>query len=100
VYIYSIFKENNINFTVILFPYEYQLREGSQDILFPQKILKKYFDLYNISYIDTYDALNKYIRDMNLKPKDLFLFNDPIHLSENGHKIVAEILNNEIKERN
>lgn len=99
-YICSILKENNIYFTVILLPYEYQLREGSQDILFPQIILKNKFDLYNISYIDTYDALNKHIQNMNFKPKDLFLFNDPMHLSENGHKIVAEILNNEIKEIN
>ncbi|MBF0458174.1 MAG: hypothetical protein HQK99_09795 [Nitrospirae bacterium] len=72
-----------IPFTVIIAPYEAQLRKG-EALLQPQKKLSAFFSSNGIDYIDPVpDFLAA-----GVSSKELYLFCDPMHLSEKGHRVM------------
>lgn len=78
------------NLIIILLPYEYQTRNCSENVLKPQKTIKKILDDLNINTKDlTRVFCNK------KKSKKYFLKFDPMHLSKNGHALVYNSLLNE-----
>jgi lysophospholipase L1-like esterase len=81
---------------MVILPYEYQLRVGTKDILLPQKLITEAAKEQHLTVIDLYDQVNQYIKQHKLKPKYLFLYNDPEHFSALGHKIVAELIYREL----
>ena len=83
----QILSKNNIKFKVLIMPYAYQLETVNQNLLLPQKLLKDYLAKNKINY---YDAYPDFAKTKNIS--DLFLPYDPNHLSENGHKILASII--------
>lgn len=52
-------RARNIEFTILLSPYEYQLRKKEDQYLLPQKILTTYFQEQGIPYIDAYESLER-----------------------------------------
>lgn len=91
----EILKSNGIKLTVIISPYEYQLRKVSRNInlLLPQKILSNYMEKRKINFINAYQDFNSYQGNS----KDLFLPYDPMHFSAEGHKIIFDIMNKDMK---
>ena len=78
------------NLIIILLPYEYQTRNCTENVLKPQKTIKKILDDLNINTKDlTRVFCNK------KKSKKYFLKFDPMHLSKNGHALVYDSLLNE-----
>jgi len=92
-HISEVLLDENIKLKIILFPYEYQLRTNTH--LEPQREYKIFFIQNHIEYMDLYDYLHGYIRNHNIAANKLFLFNDAMHFSEVGHKVISKyILNN------
>lgn len=80
-------KKRNIKFVVFLNPYEAQLRANDEADMMPQRKLEQFFRRRDIAYVNTTDKFRE------VKPStDAFLFADPMHLSERGHKIVFDAL--------
>lgn len=86
--LYNICNENKIKFTIVLLPYEYQLRNKElKEVWAPQELLIKYFEEKTIPYI--------YINNLGAESSKLFyLYADGMHLSAKGHKAVADIVIN------
>ena len=84
---------------VFILPYEYQFRSGSKEYLLPQEMIMTATKGLNLDIIDLFDPMNKIIIEHNFNSKRLYLFNDPCHFSNEGHRIVAEIIYNEIARR-
>jgi lysophospholipase L1-like esterase len=74
--------KSNIDFMIVILPYEYQLRMG--DLKIPQVLLNNYFTKHGINTLDMYDDFTLF------DSESYFLYGDPMHLSPLGHKIVAE----------
>jgi len=77
---------------VIILPYEYQLRENNDGNLLPQKTLLSIAKEENIPIIDLYGSLSDYLINYKLKSNFLYLYNDPMHFSKNGHKILSDLI--------
>ena len=78
-------RANLIRFETLLLPYEYQLRGENHDQLFPQSLMENGLRLNGIQCINPI----KWILRQNIQSKKLFLFGDGIHLSNYGHRIIA-----------
>ncbi len=76
----------NIRFTVVILPYEYQLRNFYDNEYHQQDLIKEFFNKNNIHY---YDSM-KYLKKQTKNPKTLYLYADGIHFSNMGHKLIAE----------
>lgn len=74
--------KSNINFILVILPYEYQLRMG--DLKSPQVLLKKFFKDHKIKTLDIYKDFTL------LNSESYYLYGDPMHLSPLGHEIVAK----------
>ena len=83
----------DIDFTVVILPYEYQLRTGDEQYLLPQKRLAAYFDEKGIDYIDAYDYFKRTGRS-----KDYYLYADFGHFSKKGHQMVFNLMKERLKE--
>tara|TARA_Y100000589_G_scaffold327324_1_gene368914 strand:+ start:4463 stop:5485 length:1023 start_codon:yes stop_codon:yes gene_type:complete len=94
----EIFKQKNIELTVIISPYEYQVRnaEVNNNLLLPQRFLKVFLKKNKIIYIDAYP---KFL-ESGFKSSDLFLPYDPMHLSAKGHRILFEIVQKDLMNSN
>lgn len=86
-------RSRNVEFTIIILPYEYQLRMKTQQNLLPQKRLDAYFAEKGIPYIDAYD----YFARAGGDEKEDFLYADFCHLSKKGHKLVFDLLKERLK---
>lgn len=82
----------DIKFTVIILPYEYQLRKKDAQYLLPQMVLADYFKKRNISYLDCF----QYFRDSGVNSAQLYLYGDSMHLSELGHRAVFRLLSENV----
>lgn len=85
-------RRRNIRLTVIIGPYEYQLRPGVDDRE-PQNKLSSYLAAKDIRMIDAYEAFQR-----SGLGSQAFLFADPMHLSQAGHKIVFDILQSDLSQ--
>lgn len=81
-------QERHISFDLCLLPYEYQLREGD---FTPQNLLKEAIK-NKLNVLDPFQVE----ADKNLNSKTYFLYGDGIHLSNFGHKYIAEFLLNQM----
>ena len=86
-------RTRNIDFSVVILPYEYQLRMKGEPYLLPQKRLAQYFRENGIRYIDAYE----YFERAGLDTKETFLYADFCHLSKTGHQIMANLLKEHYK---
>lgn len=77
-----------IDFTVVILPYEYQLRKKEDQNLLPQKRLSAFFEEKKISYIDAYDYFVRQGGD----EKDDYLYADFGHFSKQGHSVIFNLL--------
>ena len=85
-------KKIETKFYVIILPYEFQTRNCSNEILFPQNNIIKILDNLDVKFED----LTKYFCKQ-IKPKELFYKFDPMHLSKEGHMLVYNLLYDKIK---
>ncbi|MGB7923337.1 MAG: SGNH/GDSL hydrolase family protein [Pyrinomonadaceae bacterium] len=81
-------RERNIELTVVITPYEYQLRKKEAQYLLPQKVLTTYFQEHGIPYIDTYEYFDRAGGD----GRQYFLYGDFAHFSKKGHQVVFDLL--------
>jgi len=82
----------NLNLKIILLPFEYQTRNNcSSNFLLPQDKLITIFKNKDVEYINLTNNFCSHI-----KPNDLFLKFDPVHLSEEGHDFVFNLIKNKI----
>jgi len=84
----TLLAQKGIPFTVIIAPYEYQLRDPQVENLLPQKKLTDYFSDQNIDFID---STPKFLQ-RDVESWRFFLPYDPLHFSELGHAVMYEIL--------
>lgn len=85
-------KAAGIESTVIILPYEYQLRMNQVHYLIPQKIVSQYLTAHDLPSIDAFPDFQA----MGRPSKDFFLLGDHMHLSPLGHKVAFNILNRTI----
>lgn len=81
-------KKNDVDFTVIILPYEYQFRKINIDVLKPQKLLTEFFQKTGIESCDLYPCF----RGLGGDPKRFYLYGDGIHFSEAGHKVIFDCI--------
>ena len=81
--------ERNIQFDVILIPYEYQFRspEPERDRFAPQQFLSKALDGVGIRH---YDAAPAFAAAQQIK--SLYLNGDGMHLSDQGHVVMTRYM--------
>ncbi|MBI5729819.1 MAG: SGNH/GDSL hydrolase family protein [Ignavibacteriales bacterium] len=85
----SIARSKNVDISVIILPYEYQIRNFNKKELFrPQKLFQKKLESTGIKIFDISEDFKPYTNDS----KSLYLFGDGIHFSELGHKLISKIL--------
>jgi len=77
---------------LFIFPYEYQLRAGSLEVLEPQTIIKEAGHRAGVTIYDLYDELAEYLKANRLPSKAIYLFNDPLHFNSVGHHAIAELV--------
>jgi len=95
-YINDALKMKGIDFTVLIAPYEAQLRYPDQSrYRVPQALLTAYFDDNDIRYIDTTYRFQDQLDDKS--SRDFFLYRDAAHFSELGHKVIFDIMFEDIK---
>ncbi len=80
-------KEHKAQFVVFLNPYEMQIRERENANFDPQNRIESFLREKGISFVDTRDRFKGLPTS-----KDAFLFADPMHLNETGHRIVFDAL--------
>ncbi|MBK7630677.1 MAG: SGNH/GDSL hydrolase family protein [Ignavibacteriales bacterium] len=79
----------NIPISIILLPYEYQIRNLGKPAFFePQKLIKANLDSIDVELIDCAFAFKDHIKTSN----KYYLWGDGIHFSEDGHKLIAEFI--------
>lgn len=84
----EICKNNQILFNIYLIPYEFQMRNKTEPLREPQKLMLKTLESMCIL---AFDAM-PYMLSKSDKSKDLFLIGDGIHLSNKGHHILADFI--------
>jgi len=85
-------KKKDIAFTVIIMPYEYQLRSSDEKLMLPQQKLIEFFKNKKINYIN---AVTKF-RKSAIASEDLYLAYDPTHFSGKGNEILFNVIAGEI----
>ncbi len=84
-------KSKKLKVTYVILPYSYQTKNNcNKNILFPQNKIKNIFSELKIS---VYDFTKEFCLESK---KRLFLNYDPVHLSEDGHFFVNNLLINKI----
>lgn len=81
-------RNRNIDFEIVILPYEYQLRTKEEQFLLPQKLLTAHFKEKKIPHIDIYPDLERAGGDQ----KKNYLYADFCHFSREGNQLVANIL--------
>ena len=81
-------QERHIAFDLCLLPYEYQLREGD---FRPQNLLKEAIE-NRLNVLEPFQVE----ADKNFHSKAYFIYGDGIHLSNFGHRYIAEFLLNQM----
>jgi lysophospholipase L1-like esterase len=88
-------RQRQIAFTVIISPYEYQLRANATlpapggDIFLPQRVVTEFLKSKGIDYVDATAAFKR--AGVADKSK-LFLKFDPMHFSAAGHRVMYDVI--------
>lgn len=81
--------ERGIEVTVVLLPYEYQLRQSrGEGIRRPQEQMSTHLEPFGIIPLDP----SSYLLDRVEDPAELFLYGDGIHFSSRGHELISRFL--------
>ncbi|MFH1395479.1 MAG: hypothetical protein ABIH09_04905 [Candidatus Omnitrophota bacterium] len=88
-------KSKKVTFTVIVMPYEYQLRNDDEKLKLPQQGLSRFFRDKGVHYID---AMPEF-RDSGIASKNLYLPYDPMHFSKKGNEILFDIMERDMKKK-
>jgi hypothetical protein len=83
-------QQSGIRLNIYISPYAYQMDNMSPEVMVPQKKIIDFLEEYRIDY---FDMLPDFRRVEN--SRDLFLPTDPMHLSPQGHRMVATIIDRE-----
>jgi lysophospholipase L1-like esterase len=83
----------------VLFPYEYQLRIRSLEILEPQNIIKEAGRRAGVTIYDPYEELSEYLKVKKVPSRAIYLFNDPLHFNSVGHHALADLVYRHINQR-
>ena len=90
--IHNFSKLKKIKVDYVMLPYSYQLKKNcNKEFLRPQK---KINEIFSTLKINLFDLTNEFCQE---KEKKLFLNYDPVHLSENGHQFVSNLLIKKLK---
>jgi len=81
-------QNQHIDFTVILLPYEYQIRQLNLPKIKLQQLMS--FEL-NKKVLTCFDPI-PFLLEKGISSKEIFLFGDGIHLSNLGHRLIADFL--------
>ena len=79
-------KNKSIDLSIVIFPYEYQLRSNDRELFFPQKNLSNIFQSVDIPFFDAEEFLISFSKNS----KELYLYGDGIHFSNKGHEQVFQ----------
>lgn len=82
-----------------LLPYEYQLRHPTPEKLFPQQQLLNAARQAGIPTYDLLDDLWQALDHQEGASTKLYLFNDPMHFSPKGHRLVANLIRKKLLDR-
>ena len=77
---------------LIFFPYEYQLRIPNEATRVPQRIIQNAGVTAGVQIYDLYDDLLESLASQQIPSQSLYLFNDPMHFSPRGHRLVADLI--------
>lgn len=86
-------RERNINLSVVILPYEYQLRKKEEQYLLPQKLITAFLKEKGISYTDAYESFVQVGDNVG----ENFLYADFTHLSTKGHQVIFNLLKERLK---
>ncbi len=81
------FKDRGVPLTVILAPYEFQMRSGAEayeDRLLPQRVLLNRLKSIGVHVVDGREWFEK---DDTPRSSSYFLYGDPMHFSPQGHQV-------------
>ncbi|MBL7095024.1 SGNH/GDSL hydrolase family protein [candidate division KSB1 bacterium] len=81
-------QNQQINFTVILLPYEYQIRHSNSPENKPHQIMSSNLHQKGINFLDPI----QYLMDRKIQSKKIYLFGDGIHFSNLGHRLIADFV--------
>jgi hypothetical protein len=85
--LHQMLKEKGVDLKVFILPYEVQLRPGAPaDHMLPQRMLTSYLSAEDVEHYDLTPGFARFTP----RAGELFLYADPMHLSADGAKLVAE----------
>jgi hypothetical protein len=78
-----------IDLSIIVLPYEYQLRNSSETTLrSPQTLLSEWANAQDLTLCDAFDAL----KVAGLPSRELYQYGDGIHFSPAGHRAIFQFV--------
>jgi lysophospholipase L1-like esterase len=92
-------EQQHVWLVAFILPYEYQLRRPTAEQHFPQRQL---LDATRQIGIPTYDLLEDLWEALDRREEAstrLYLFNDPMHFSPEGHRLVADLIRKKLLQR-
>jgi hypothetical protein len=81
-----------VSLNVFMMPYNAQVRTKNDKDFLPQQLVGEFLRKNGIAYCDAAQAFMK----ADMAPEELYLFGDPMHLSEDGHGLLAKIVAREM----
>lgn len=81
---------------IVVFPFEYQLREREEALLEPQRLIRAAAERRGFRVLDLYEPFRRYIEARDMPADALYLFGDPMHLSPQGHALAAAVIHREL----
>lgn len=80
--------EKNIKWEVVIYPYEFQIREDKTEYILPQGKIDSLLNEANISMLSPFS----FLKNKKDKHTSFYLFGDGIHFSEKGHRLIFDFL--------
>lgn len=81
-------------------PFEYQLRQSYSiddgDILKPQRTIAGIAGKESVLLVDLYPGFKRYLSETGTKSSKLYLSYDPMHFSPKGHRVLSDIVYDEL----
>jgi lysophospholipase L1-like esterase len=82
--------QKEIDWSVVIYPYEYQIREKKALYFLPQKKVDSLLSVANTSMFSPYSFLENSLHTHTHTHTDLYLFGDGIHFSNKGHQLIFD----------
>lgn len=85
-------QRHHVWLVLLIFPYEYQLRVQPDGTGQPQQLITEVARQAGVSVYNLAEDLRTRIEKAGIQSKALYLFNDPVHFSAEGHRMLAELV--------